>query len=281
MILGISVSRKGGEPIFIMSFSKIFDENKAILLSQLLEALKSFSEKGLGRTIRKISLENAYVYSLESDRYSIAIFSDEEDESLEGIIDEILNIVESYNPYTLQFNEKVRSEVLANIRFRTFISYHELKRLKNIASSLRTLIDLSNVKKTDLEFHDIKPRKMKIRRRSLLFGRARKYTLEHILNLFENGELNHIVSIPVKNIGGENIDLAKALFVRAGILLSRRPPNFKAPSIEDLWNIADSINNDLLKEYLKSCIMENLNVNAAIERRRIYIERREEILKWI
>jgi len=208
-------------------------------------------------------------------------FSDEEDESLEGIIDEILNILESYDPDTLQFNEKVRSEVLANIRFRTFISYHELKRLKNIASSLRTLIDLSNVIKADIEFRDIKPRKIKIKRRSLLFGRARKFTLEHILNLFEKGELNSIVSIPVENIGGENIDLAKALFVRAGILLSRRPPTFKAPSIEDLWNMANSINDSLLREYLKSCVMENLNVDAAINRRRIYIEKREEILKKI
>ncbi|MCD6485637.1 MAG: hypothetical protein J7L47_11060 [Candidatus Odinarchaeota archaeon] len=290
MIVGYLVLTETGIPLFSREFVPYLSKKMQSFTAPIISALTQFSTGIVGQEIKHIEMESFHIYLRSYDRIIVAVFSDIEDSTVNEFAESLGQLVFSKlqdikNLEAVQFNSDLMNEIMSDIEELLKQRAPAITYVEKLALEVSSAVDHLEGS-VSLPIKSLKPKRFKmslidsIRR---IFGST---SIETILNLYYDGMFEDVVKeapklYSSKDVDVETSDFAKALYVKAGLMLNSYDPAYPAPSLEELYTITESIKDTLLKQLLKATLKGYSNVGAYNETREIILQNRQMIINII
>jgi len=280
LILGIIIWEEGGTPVLTVSFSKIFDEKKAVYLSQLLEALKSFAEVTLGDKLEEIKLSAGYVYLRKYRDFTISVITDAHEPEIKRMVSNISRILKDHTSMEIQLNKHVRERLIREILSQVVIEKTSIDILRDLIENVTALLRMYKPNTRAFPKKIIKAQRISQAFLSRLRDKVafKQITVNDLFSLFIRGDFDDLIRYATKLFDTNEKDMAIALHSKAAFMLLNRPPDFPAPLLEDTLNIVKKIDDPFLADYLSAELKSIISVGNLLERREVYMKNREFIL---
>ena len=287
MIHAVMLIKELSVPIIVKIFTKAFEEDKAILMSQFLEAVRKFAEVEIGDKLQEIKMGNYIFYLRKAGELSIVVVTDllESREFIDDITRRLSELLKDYTVEEIEMDPRIRKMISMEIASLFLIEKSGIDVIKEIAEETQALISMLKPPGIKIEVKSVKPVVFSpkpgiMSRIARIFRGAVSFNA--LLKSFEDGDFKKVLmEAPSLFNHSKYGDLAKALYVLAGVLLVSRPVDFPAPKIENLMNVAETIKDDLLKSLIIERLRSMWDINAIFRLRMLYIENRTKIWEII
>ena len=275
-------------PVIVKIFTKAFEEDKAILMSQFLEAVRKFAEVEIGDKLQEIKMGNYIFYLRKAGELSIVVVTDPLESR--GFIDDITRrlseLLKAYTVEEIEIDPRIRKMISMEIASLFLIEKSGIDVIKEIAEETQALISMLKPPGIKIEVKSVKPVVFSPKLGIIISRIARMFkgviNFDRLLKSFEDGDFKKVLmEAPSLFNHSKYGDLAKALYVLAGVFLVSRPIDFPAPKIENLMNVAETIKDDLLKSLIVERLQSMWDINAVFRLRMLYIENRTKIWEII
>ena len=287
MIHAVMLIKELSVPIVVKIFTKAFEEDKAILLSQFLEAVRKFAEVEIGDKLQEIKMGNYIFYLRKAGELSIVVVTDllESREFIDDITRRLSELLKAYTVEEIEMDPRIRKMISMEIASLFLIEKIGIDVIKEIAEETQALISMLKPAGIKIEVKSVKPVVFSpkpgiMSRIARIFRGAVSFNA--LLKSFEDGDFKKVLMEAPSLFNHSKYGyLAKALYVLAGVLLVSRPVDFPAPKIENLMNVAETIKDDLLKSLIIERLRSMWDINAIFRLRMLYIENRTKIWEII
>lgn len=270
---------EGGTPLLKEQIIPTLLEKEEVLTS-FLSAVRGLADEVIGGNLKHLEAEKGDLYMDKVNDLTIMLISDKKDDSLVRLISDLGEslINEEITASSLQVDSDIRDKA------KKICKKHILRRAPSL-DPIREVIDtISSVpiveKGKELDPEALQPQKLgKPSILSSFFGETP--SLDTLVNDYFKGRWKQVCKKAPKKFNGSQSDLARMLYVRAGLNLNTMPPNVNAPSIRDLSDAVSEIDDNIAKKYLHKEIKAHTKQGAYSEPHLFFNDHYEEILERI
>lgn len=279
MFLGVIVCEEGGAPVLIKGFSKVFDEQKATYLSQLVEALKTFAEVTLGDRLEEIRLGTSYIYLRKLKKFTISVITDNPEPGVEKIIHGISNIIKDFTPDEILLNKKIKEKILQRISSLVIIEKSIIDLIKELRNNVLALLKMHKPKIRPLPKKKVKSIIQQPISLSKVIKKIskRQIDMNNLFLMFMKGALEDVVKRAPSLFDTDEKDIALALYGKAALYLLSRPLPFQTPKYETIINDVRKIEDTFLLFYLSSELEGLTTVKSYLKLKDIVTDYRDYI----
>ncbi len=281
MIIGYMLLDSGGTLIAAKELVEIIKEGKISLFSGAITAIGNVISEVFKSKIRHLELENVHLYTAFGRKITVILVSDIEDDRLLNLTEDIVDKIEEKisDLERMIMDEKLKEELIQEVDRLIFRTPPSILSINSLAKMLIAVINLEKAK--ELGIIEIIPKVYKPsllkKIKSLFTGKA---SIEELIKYFYKARLSEIVSKAPSLFDDERYgDLAKILYAKAALMLNSFHPLIKAPTLDEIYSIIESINDDIAREYLKAELNSFLILGAYNDRRDLFIKRQFEIFE--
>ncbi len=281
MILGYMISSTGGTPLIIKEFSPLLNKDFSEFATSTVTAIQHIAEKVFDSSINTVELDKYVVYLFKKNDLIISIFSDGFDETVNDVAKKIENLIEeSLNVTKFSIvDEENLSSLEEKIDEIIFSKPPSIATVRNLAMQVLAMIPLE-MKSKELPVKTLKPKELKRNKlMELFFGTVEKKTIEELFDLFYKEKLEDVIRYAPALFDTDNGDLARILYLISGIFLNTYDPEKKAPKLDELFTIAEQINDPLARELILIDLNGFLELGTYHKKRVVIIRNRKEIFK--
>lgn len=279
MIIGYVVLETGGTPVLSEEFIRLLTEDKKTLFSGVLSAINNIFSEVFSSKLTHVALEKLQLYFGFGDRFVVILLSDVKDDRLISIANDIAGYLDSLEAdyMELQVNKDLADQVKGKIREIIFKHPPPIKSLEELAKAIN--VALSGKKGARLGITKVIP---KIHKPSILARIRRAFAggvnLSKLVDLFYSGRLLDVVEEAPMLFDDPNYgELAKMLYVKAGLILNSFDPSIKAPSLDEIKTVIESISDEFSKNFLSAELESFLVLGAYNDRRKYFVSKQLEL----
>jgi len=261
LILGYFLFDDGGILLLDRQFVAVLTRDKSSLFASLLTAITRAMEEILHQNPRHLELEETHLYFGYKSPFIFVLVSDSENEAYENLADVIAHELAEANldPEEMHVSEIPRQlarQIIERHIAKTPLLVIDLRALANIIKTTSEFIR----NKTKSELIVKIPKAIELKPEKVRPTKPKLKSFDELVGLYFDGRLSDVIKHSTGFFEGEYSDLARILFVKAGLTLRHYDPKVWAPSLERLYGVALEISDSIARSALIAEISSFLRI---------------------
>ena len=274
MIYGFYLLTAIGTPILEEEFLEISTKERKPMFASTMSAIADLIETTVKEKMTYVEIEGAYVYISSGEKFITILLADEENIEYGKLASKILNILEEkYSPDDLLKSPKLKEEAKNIFKI-------EILKAVPIIPSIRKMLKVmeDNIHFVSDKLASELNRELKTEKKILDISAGKKispflvstFNFDDILTNIIQCNLTQAFVDFYLNLSSLNVDQI-GLLAWIGIALNRFAVKKPAPELSVIHEIIGKVNNEALRQYLKSLIDSFNNIEAFNQRFQIRV----------
>ncbi len=269
MIYGFYLLTTTGTPVLEEEFLEISTKERKPMFASAMSAIADLIETTVKERMTYVEIEGAYVYTSGGEKFIIILLADEENLSYGELAKKILHILEEkYSPDDISRNPKLKEEIKKTLKMEIL---REIPMIASIRKMLRIIEENTQFVSDKLVLELSK--ELKAEKKVLDISAGRKispflistFNFEDVLTNIMKCNLTQAFIDSYLNLDSLDED-QMSLLAWIGIALNRFATKKPAPDFSIIREIINKINDEVIKNYLRSLVNSFDSIEAFNQR---------------